>query len=105
MIFGITMFVRKGEDPAMTAPYNWYESYTAAVLETDWEKIHERIDVAESAMHERQRVLSEDHGGTAAEKQALFVALNGIKCLRRDVARWQHRHHGFSDRARTQRLA
>ena len=88
----------------MTAPYTWYEPYTAAILETDWEKIQERIDAAESAMHERQRALSDDHEGTPAEKQALFVALNGIKCLRRDVARWQQRH-GNRNGARSQNSA
>lgn len=88
----------------MTTPYNWYKSYTEAVLETDWEKIQERIDVAESAMYERQRELSRDPEGTPAEKQALFVALSGMKCLRRDVARWQHRHDNH-DGARTQNSA
>ena len=53
----------------MTTPYNWYEPYTEAVLETDWENIQERLDAAESAMHERQRALSQDHGGTPDERQ------------------------------------
>jgi hypothetical protein len=47
----------------MTTPYSWHEFYKAAVLETDWTKMQHRIQAAESAMHERQRSLSEDHGG------------------------------------------
>lgn len=88
----------------MTTPYNWYKCYREAVLETDWENIQEQLDAAESAMQERQRELSQDPEGTPAEKQALFVALNGMKCLRRDVARWQHRHAN-PDGARTQNSA
>jgi hypothetical protein len=35
----------------MTSTYAWHESYTAAVLETDWTtKMHDRIQAAESAI-------------------------------------------------------
>jgi len=43
----------------MTTPFSWHDSYRAAVLETDWTKMTERIQAAESDMSERQRVLFE----------------------------------------------
>jgi len=50
-----------------------------------------RVQVAESEIHKRQRVLSEDHGGTPEERQAIADALNGMKVLLREAAQWQHR--------------
>jgi hypothetical protein len=41
--------------------HTWYESYKAAILETDWTKMQERLQAAEREIHERQRVLSLDH--------------------------------------------
>ena len=74
----------------MATEYSWYEPYKRAVLETDWEnKIEKRIDAAESAIRERQRILSLDHGGTPEEQRKLLDALNGLKCIRQDVARWE----------------
>jgi len=37
--------------------YTWYESYKAVVLETDWAKMPERIQSAESKINDRQLVL------------------------------------------------
>ncbi len=71
--------------------YVWYESYKAAVLETDWTMMSSRIQTAEAAIHERQHVLSMDHGGTPEERQAITDALNGMRCLRTEVADWQSR--------------
>ena len=81
----------------MTTTYIWYEAYKAALLETDWTKMRERIKAAESALHERQRVLSLDHGGTPEERQAIAGALNGIKVLERDAAGWQHQQGSGGD--------
>lgn len=75
----------------MTTDYVWRESYMTALLETDWTKMHERLQAAEVEMHERQRALSEDHGGTAAERQAIVDAINSIKVLHGDVDEWQKR--------------
>jgi hypothetical protein len=75
----------------MTMTYVWYESYEAVVLETDWTKMHERIQSAESKINERKLVLSEDHGGTPEERQAIANALNAIGTLRTEVADWQSR--------------
>ena len=74
-----------------TMTYSWHESYRAALLETDWKRMQERIQLAESEIHKRQRVLSEDHGGTREERQAIADALNGMKVLRAEAAEWQHR--------------
>lgn len=74
----------------MPTQYSWYEPYELAVLETDWEnKIENRIEAAESAIRERQRILSLDHEGTPEEQQSLLDTLNGLKSLREDVARWE----------------
>jgi hypothetical protein len=73
----------------MTATYSWYESYRAAVLETDWTKMPERIKAAKSQVHERQRMLSEDHGGTAEERHAIALALVSLKALHIDANEWR----------------
>jgi hypothetical protein len=62
----------------MSMTYVWYESYKAVVLETDWTKMHERIQSAESKINNRKRVLSLDHGGTPDERQAIANALNAL---------------------------
>jgi hypothetical protein len=69
----------------------WYESYKAAILETDWTKLQERLQAAEREIHERQRVLSLDHGGTPEERQAISDALNGITHLKTEASDWQKR--------------
>ena len=73
----------------MTSTYNWFESYRAALLETEWTKMQERLQAAESEIQTRQHVLSMDHGGTPEERQAIANALNGMKILRTEVAEWQ----------------
>ena len=64
--------------------YGWQELYATALLETDWLKIEEKIQVAENAI----RVRLHD-GGTPEENQAIEDALNGLSVLRKDVAAWQ----------------
>jgi hypothetical protein len=54
----------------MTAIYKWYESYKAAVLETDWSKMPERIQAAEVALSQKEREFDLDHGGTPEEKSS-----------------------------------
>jgi len=60
----------------MTMTYGWHESYKAALLETDWTKMQERVQAAEYEIHERRRVLSEDPGGTPEERHVLADAMN-----------------------------
>jgi hypothetical protein len=77
--------------------YVWYESYRSVVLETDWTKMHDRIQSAACEMHDRQRELSADHGGTPEERQAIANALNGMRTLREELAYWQSRQAEPSD--------
>ncbi len=69
--------------------YPWYESYRAAILETDWTKMQDRLRSAELKIQERQHILSLDHGGTPEVRQEIADALNGMKVLRTDVAWWR----------------
>ena len=73
----------------MTTQQTWYGTYEAAVLETDWTKMPDRIKATEGALHERQRVLSQDHGGTPEERQAIDDAFRSLRVLRQEVAEWQ----------------
>jgi hypothetical protein len=75
----------------VTTNYSWHDSYKTALLESDWTKIEERIQTAESAIHQRQLVLSQDHGGTQEERDALLNAMNGLKVLRADAASWREK--------------
>jgi hypothetical protein len=69
----------------------WREYYHAALLESDWTKVGKRIRTAESEIYKRRVVLSQDHGGTQEERDALVGAMNGLKVLRKDVAGWLER--------------
>lgn len=73
----------------MASTYDWYESYKAAVLETDWTRMPDRVLIAEAEILERRRVLAGDHGGTPEEQQALADAINGLRVLRKDAESWQ----------------
>ena len=66
--------------------YSWQELYAIALLETDWSKIAEKIQVAENGIRARLREFSMNHGGTPEENQAIQDALNGLSVLRREVA-------------------
>ena len=66
--------------------YDWQGSYQAALLETDWTKMQERIQTAESEIHKRRLVLSQDHSGTLEEREALVNAMGGLRVLRMDAA-------------------
>jgi hypothetical protein len=80
----------------MTAEFAWHEAYRAALLETDWTQIGQRIQEAESAIAERQHALSLNHGGTPEERHAIGAALSGLTVLRTDVAEWQRREQSKS---------
>jgi hypothetical protein len=80
----------------------WYEFYKAAILETDWTKMQERLQAAECELHERQRVLSLDHGGTPEERQAIADALHGLTHLKTETTHWQKRQNPQSDREERQ---
>ena len=73
--------------------YSWQESYQAALLETDWTKMQERVQTAESEIHQRRLVLSQDHSGTDEERAALVNAMSGLRVLRMNVASWLERQN------------
>src|SRR6266436_5586531 len=73
--------------------YCWQESYQAALLETDWTKMQERVQTAESEIHQRRLVLSQDHGGSDEERAALVNAMSGLRVLRMNVASWLERQN------------
>jgi hypothetical protein len=69
--------------------YSWNSSYTAAVLETDWSKMAERIRAAEAAIKNRLHEFSLDHGGTPAENQAIMEVIHRLGVLRSDLVLWR----------------
>jgi hypothetical protein len=80
---------RISQDSKMTP--TWQEAYRTAILETDWTRIRERIQTAESEIRKRQHVFSLDHGGTPEERQEIADALRGMESLRTDVTEWRNR--------------
>jgi hypothetical protein len=64
---------------AVPTSYSWQESYQAALLETDWTKMQERVQRAESEIHQRRLVLSQDHSGTDEERTALVNAMSSLR--------------------------
>lgn len=86
----------------MTTRYVWYEAYETAVLETNWTKMQERLRSAESAIEERQRVLSMDHGGTPEERQAIADALNGMRSLHTEAADWKNQQVSNGERIQSE---
>jgi len=47
--------------------------------------MEERIQVAETALHERKREFDLNHGGTPEENQAIEDALKGLNVLRQEI--------------------
>jgi hypothetical protein len=76
----------------MTVTYRWHDVYKAAVLETDWSKMEERILAAEFAIREREKAFSLDHGSTPEERQAIADAMRSLTVLRADAVSWSARH-------------
>ena len=75
--------------------YQWHELYKAALLETDWSKMEERIQAAESAIQNRKRECALDPAGTQEENRALADAITSLGVLRSEVASWSiHKSQG-----------
>jgi hypothetical protein len=72
----------------MTTTPEWHELYKAALLETDWSKMDERIRTAEAAIQARKREFDLNHGGTADESQAIMDAVRSLNVLRTEAAAW-----------------
>jgi seryl-tRNA(Sec) selenium transferase len=73
--------------------YSWQDSYSSARLETDWTKMVELVQAAESEIHKRRLELSKDHNGTQEEREAAVNALNDLRVLRMDAAAWGERQN------------
>jgi len=80
----------------MTTEYGWFNLYEAAVLETDWSKIEERIQVTENGIKARLNEFTVHHSGTSEEIQAIEHALNALKVLRKEVAAGRDRNRRAS---------
>jgi len=65
--------------------HEWEKVYEAAIFETDWSRMEERINAAESALHARIDRVSFDFR-TLEENRAIADALNRLDILRREVA-------------------
>jgi hypothetical protein len=70
---------------------DWRDFYNAALQESDWMKVEERIQTAESEIHKRWIALSQGADGTLVEVDALASALNRLKVVRTDIAAWLER--------------
>ncbi len=81
----------------MTTTTKWYEAYKAAVLETDWTRMEERILAAESAISEKHHEFSLNHGGAPEEREAIADALDSLKVLRQEAASWPGKGSSESD--------
>jgi hypothetical protein len=68
----------------MTADGVWQELYKAAVLKTDDEELHKRIQAAKAAIDARLHELQSDDGGTPDERRAISDALAVLNVLRRE---------------------
>ena len=75
----------------VSTTYIWQELYQAALLETDWTKMVQLVQSAETEIHKRRLELAKDHNGTQEEREAVVNALNGLLVLRMDAAAWRER--------------
>jgi hypothetical protein len=75
----------------MTTTPKWHDIYKAALLETDWSKMVERIQAAEAAIRDRRREFDLNHGGSPEENQAIADAMRSLNVLRTEAASWSHR--------------
>jgi len=75
----------------MIATHKWFEPYKAALLETDWSKMPERIQAAEAALSQRKHEFELNHGGTTEENQAIADAMRGLTVLRNDAVKWSEK--------------
>jgi hypothetical protein len=89
--YGTTTFLAVGVSQDLNMTQTWQEAYRAAILETDWTHILERLQTAQSEIRKRQYVFSMDHGGTPEERRAIAGALRGMEALRTEVTEWQTR--------------
>jgi hypothetical protein len=75
----------------MTTTPKWHDIYKAALLETDWSRMEDRIQAAEAAIQDRKHEFGLNHGGTPEENQAITHALRSLNVLRTEAATWSLR--------------
>jgi hypothetical protein len=75
----------------MNTTYKWHEAYRAALLETEWSQMVERIRKAETAIEDRKRELGQNGGGTPEENEAISGAIRSLNVLRTEAASWSSR--------------
>jgi hypothetical protein len=78
----------------MSIGYEWQKPYHEALLETDWTKIDERIQVAEAAMKGKLHEFFLNHGGTPEENHAVEDAMDALNVLKREVTDWREKRGG-----------
>ncbi len=78
---------------AVPTSYSWQKSYQAALLETDWTKMQDRVQKAESEIHQRRLVLSQDHSGSDEERTALVNAMSSLRVRGFNVTSWLERRN------------
>jgi hypothetical protein len=89
IVSNISYYQKETRERTMTIEPSWYKSFRAALLETDWTKIHQLIVAAESEIRMRQNMLAEGQSGTPTERYALANAMNSLRGLQGDLAFWQ----------------
>jgi len=74
--------------------YKWTEVYKAALLETDWTRMQERLKASETALRGRKQEFALNGGGSADENQAIDDALRSLITLRNEAATWPSQKTG-----------
>ena len=72
----------------MDTTYKWHEVYKAALLETEWSRMEERIRAAEAAIEQRKRELGQNGNAVPEESEAIAGAIRSLNVLRTEVASW-----------------
>jgi hypothetical protein len=78
-----------GHEVSINTEHKWVRLCYTAVVETDWSRIEEHIQAAESAISDRLHEFSLNHGGTPEENQTIANAVMALEALRNDVATWR----------------
>lgn len=66
------------DEPMNRLPFPWYPAFEAAVLETDFSKLHDRIDAALNAIEKRIDRLSKLEEEEFSELQSALQSLIGL---------------------------
>jgi hypothetical protein len=72
----------KMSSPVVASHSAWKNTYTAALLESDRGKVHDRIMIAENEIVKRARLLFELPGDNSDEAEALDDALYMLRALK-----------------------